>query len=252
MLNDNKIEVHLHLWYEKSSIYLLKKISKQWNGRINISLIEDAQSNKEILNCANDLFAEVQTVYCENKGSDQSGFYESLKANNESKEWVFYAHDKSEDKIPWLDQIVDPILQSSKINACIEEENVGIISSGNPKRLSSLLTEEYLVKLDKQTKKKDKLAIVLSRQTLVWLRELQYILYDTHGLIDKENLNFKFTAGTMFLIRSNVLKITHDCIHQDFFPSCYRVDGDVTHALERFYYYVSICLGLQNYFVQEV
>ena len=79
MLNKQKVEVHLHLWYEDVSIYLLKKLKKHWDGRINISLLHDAESNKNILNFASDNFQEVNTVYVPNRGTDQNGFFASYK-----------------------------------------------------------------------------------------------------------------------------------------------------------------------------
>ena len=93
MLNKQKVEVHLHLWYEDVSIYLLKKLKKHWDGRINISLLHDAESNKNILNFASDNFQEVNTVYVPNRGTDQNGFFQSYKNHSEGKDWIFYAHD---------------------------------------------------------------------------------------------------------------------------------------------------------------
>lgn len=250
MLNKEKVEVHLHLWYEDVSIYLLKKLKKHWDGRINISLLHDSESNKNILDFASDNFQEVNTVYVPNRGTDQNGFFASYQNHSEGKDWIFYAHDKSNDKLEWIDQITDPLLEQEKtVNKLMQDENSGIISSGNPVRLERLRSEEDLIALDKTMQFHHKHRVVLCRQTLIWLRELQYILYEKHGLINKNNLNFKFTAGTMFLIDKRVLTLVHDCIHENFFPAHYREDGDMPHALERFYFYVSICLEQKNHFI---
>ena len=250
MLNQEKIEIHLHLWYEDTSLYLLKKLSPHWKGRINISLINDSESNDAILDFAHDNFCDVKTVYVPNKGTDQNGFFASYQTNKENKDWVFYAHDKSKDKLEWIDQIVDPLLeQEKKVNSLINDKTSGLVSSKHPERLESLKSEEDLIHLDKVLRFNQKHLVVLCRQTLVWLRELQYIMYEKHGLIKRDNLNFKFTAGNMFLIDKRVLSLAHSCIHEDFFPSHYRPDGDMPHALERFYFYVSLCLEQENHFI---
>lgn len=243
-------EIHLHLWYEDESIYLVDKISKIANGRINLSFNTDGKANDKLLDYCKTKFSDVRAVYVENGGNDQIGFFNSIKENNEGKKFIFYAHDKNPNKREWVDQCVDPLVNNIKsVNKHLAEENTGIVSSGNPKRLEFLLTEEKLIEIDKHTDMSEKTGVVLARQTLIWLRELQYILYDVHGYIDKSNLNFRFTAGNMFIINSDVLSLAHSVLHPSFFPAIYREDGDMPHALERFYYYVSLCMKRKNIFV---
>lgn len=250
MLNKELIEVHAHLWYEDVSIYLLDKLREAWDGRVNLSLIKDAESNQAIVSHSEKLFPEVRYIEVKNLGNDQSGFKQSFTKNTEDKPWVFYVHDKNKIKQNWIDDIVDPIVcQPNRVNSLIEKEEIGLISSGNPTRRMDILNEEKLIDYDRRTPIPEKKRIVLSRQTLVWLRELQYILYEKHGFIAKENLNFSFTSGTMFVIRSDVTAMAHSCIHDNYFPDFYREDGDMPHALERFYYYVSICLDYRNEFI---
>ena len=250
MLNKDLLQVHAHLWYEDVSKHLLDKLCKGWDGRINLSLIKGAESNQGIVSHAEGLFPEVRYVEVKNLGNDQSGFKESIAKNSEDKPWIFYVHDKNKVKIDWLNEIVDPIIyQTDRVNSLMEDDDVGLISSGNPRRKEDLLSEETLIRFDRKTALSDKKGIVLARQTLVWLRELQYILYENHGFIAKENLNFSFTSGTMFVIRNDVTAMAHSCIHDNFFPDFYREDGDLPHALERFYYYVSICLDYKNQFI---
>ena len=148
---------------------------------------------------------------------------------------------QSNDKLEWIDQITDPLLeQEQTVNKLMEDESSGIISSGNPTRLERLRSEEDLIALDKTMQFHHKHKVVLCRQTLIWLRELQYILYEKHGLINKDNLNFKFTAGTMFLIDKRVLSLVHDCIHENFFPAHYREDGDMPHVKDFTFMYLYV------------
>lgn len=251
ILDEDKIQVHLHLWYEEESIYLIDKIHKVWeNRRVNISFNTDGKANDKLLEYCRGKFSDVRTVYVENKGSDQVGFFKSIQKNSEDdKEFIFYAHDKSSNKREWIDQNIDPIIDNCGVVNSYLKEDVGVISSANPKRLEPLLSEEKLIAIDKETAISEKKGVVLARQTLIWLRELQYILYDVHGYIDKKRLNFKFTAGNMFIINREVLKMAQSVVHPSFFPSGYREDGDMPHALERFYYYVSLCMKKQNIFI---
>lgn len=249
MLNNDNIQVHMHLFYKEPSIYLMDKISKKWNGRVNISVNDDGKDNEAILSHANKIFPEVKVVVTQNVGNDQMGFKNSISVNSEeNKNWILYVHDKSADKQRWVDEIVDPIInQEDVVLGLIEQDEFGIISAAN--KCQEILDEEYLVELSKRCKLEEKYSIVGSRHTLIWLRELQYILYSKHGLINKQHINFKFTAGTMFLAHKDVVNISHDCVHQSFFEKQYRPDGKVEHALERFYYYVSACLRKKIMFI---
>jgi len=257
MLNEQKINVVMHLWYEETSLFLIDKLSKVWSGEVHVSLIRGSESNETLIRKMKEKFAEVHTYeLSQNFGNDQIGFWKIFRKIKNKKQWTLYLHDKHPDKIEWINDIVDPLINNAKIiNKMIEEDNdfgeskYGIISSGHKQRMVKILTESCLVEIDKNTPKEDKLEIVLSRQTLVWLRELQYILYNEYGLIEKEQLNFYFTSGTMFVINTEVAEMAHACVCENFFPECYRKDGDVTHALERFYYYVSLCSGRKNEFI---
>lgn len=249
-INKDKTQVHLHLWYEDESIYLLDKVSKIHDGRINLSFNDDGKANDKLLNYCKDKFSDVRHITVKNGGNDQIGFFHSMKQNGEDKEYTFYAHDKNPNKREWVDQCVDPLVENIKVvNEYIDKGDAGMISSSNPKRLEFLLTEEKLIAIDKETAISEKKGIVLARQTLIWLRELQYVLFEKHGYIDKDQLNFRFTAGNMFIIDNDVLSLAHSILHPSFFPEAYREDGDMPHALERFYYYVSLCMKRKNIFI---
>ena len=253
MINDTQVELHMHLWYLDTSIYLMDLVSSGIQCDANISLVKDSPNNTKIIDYAKQKFKSVNIVESPNRGNDQCGFFKSVEKNsNPNKNWIFYAHDKHPDKIDWIDQIVKPIVSnSSKINKVLEsgQDEVGIISSSHPKRMIKTFSEEELVMIDKAADMGEKVKVVLSRQTLIWLRELQYILYDQHGYIDKDNLNFTFTAGTMFIINKEIFHLAKSCTHENFFPNAYRPDGDMPHALERFYFYVSLAAGKNNIFI---
>lgn len=235
------IEIHAHLWYVKESQELLDKVAVRFNDRINISLVKDSEGNKEILNHAKSKFKKVEIVYVDNMGNDQVGFIESYKANNEDKPWVFYVHDKKD--VKWTNALIDPILNCQNLEDLINTRKIGMI--GSEKKIFAAETEEYLAQRDSELPFEEKLDIVRYRNTVTWIRELQYIFYTEFGFTDKEKEKFKFFAGTMFLARSNVIKLTHLCVHDNFFEPNYSPNGKVEHGLERFYGYVNKCIKLE-------
>lgn len=235
------IEIHAHLWYVKESKELLDKVAVRFNDRINISLVKDSEGNKEILSHAKSKFKSVQVVYVDNMGNDQVGFIESYKINTEDKPWILYVHDKK--NVKWTNELIDPILDCKNLEGLINENAVGMI--GSEKKIKAAETEEYLAKRDAELPFEQKLDIVKYRQTVTWLRELQYILYTEFGFQVEAKEDFQFFAGTMFLARKNVIRLTHSCIHDSFFEPHYRNNGRVEHGIERFYGYVNKCLHLE-------
>lgn len=250
-INKDIVDVYMHLWYLEPSKRLMQKISKIHTGEVFISLNKGGVNNEEIIDFANKLFEKVNITTTDNSGSDQLGFWRAYKKEkNRRKPYTLYIHDKREDKQDWVDDLVDPIIDNiEEINDILErKENVaGIISS--KKRRTKIHTEDALVEIDQISDLCSKKGIVLSRHTLVWLRELQYILFNEHAIIDKDAINFDFSAGTMFIANSQVIEYCHECVHPTFFGDCYRTDGNVEHAMERFYYYVSLCLKYENIFI---
>lgn len=249
MFND-LIDVHLHLYYLEPSIYLLNKIRKVYSGKVYLSFNKNGHYNKEIQQHASKIFDSLDIAYVTNLGNDQYGFFHSFQKNKNPKDWIFYAHDKTIKRIDWLDEIIDPIFEDKKIIEKLGDEKIGLISSSVYPHYQQLLSENNLTELSKNKDYSRRLKIIQARHTLTWYRELQYILLTNTGLIDADNLNPFFTAGNMFIARNSVVKISHDCVHESFFENYYREDGNVEHALERFYYYVSLCLKYKNYFVE--
>lgn len=249
MLDKDLVSVNMHLFYLEPSIYLLDKIADHYKGHLYMSLNENGQANEEIQSHAESKFKKVTSVIIKNKGNDQYGFYSSFKQNDLNTPWILYCHDKTIKRIDWLDAILDPILEYEDIEKALLNDKNGIISSGNPEYHHRMISEEDLTSLSKTKNYSGRLKIMQARHTLTWFRELQYILLSDTGFINADNLNPYFTAGNMFLARRPVVKLSHQCIHESFFEDYYREDGNVEHAMERFYFYVSECLKYENLFI---
>ena len=249
MLDSKKISFHIHLFYLEPSIYLLDKIRDAFDGNIYISLNKNGERNEEILSHAESLFKNVDHVVVDNVGNDQYGFFHSFPQNQDETEWVFYCHDKTIKRIDWLDEIIDPVINYEDINNIMDDDNIGLVTAGNNKHCMNMYTEDILTGMSKSKNYSKRLKIVQARHTLTWYRELQYILLTDTGLINTDLLNPRFTAGNMFMARKSVIKLAHDCVHKSFFENYYREDGNVEHALERFYFYVTGCMKYKNFFV---
>lgn len=253
MIDPKTLSVHLHLFYTEPSIYLIDKISEYYNGDVYVSVNNEGQGNDTILSHAKTKFNKVHDIVVENRGNDQYGFFHSNKMSKSQTPWVFYAHDKTIKRIDWLDEILDPILSLGEktLHNLFEDEENGIISSGSVKYKHKIMTEDDLTQLSKNKNFDSRLKIIQARHTLTWYRELQYILLTETGFINPEKLNPDFTAGNMFFIRRPILNMCHKCVHDSYFENYYREDGNVEHALERFYFYVSECMKYKNIFIEE-
>lgn len=249
MLNHKLIDLHAHLWYEESSIFLLEKLSKAWDGPITISFNDNGPNNKDIEKKAKSLFPKVIPYVYTNRGTDQYGFYKATRETiKDDKKWTFSCHDKNPKKMSFLDDTLDPIINNSEaVNKYIEDETVGMIASELMKR--KIDTEEDLISHSKYVQFDLLHNVVQAKHTLSWIRELQYLLFNKHKMINKEHVNFDFAAGNIFLIKNDVLKLSQSCVHENWFPTYYRTDGDVSHGLERFYFYVSICMNYENVYI---
>jgi hypothetical protein len=237
----------LHLFYEQPAIYLLNKVAQFYDGdTVYISIVKDAPHNLNIIKHANKCFKNVITNIEPNKGNDQYGLFRMFeKYEDELGRWIFYFHDKHESKLDWLDELIDPFIHNKLLLDSIK--HAGIIASNSKDYKLKVKSEEDLTKMSEDLPNSNRVTIVRSKHTLAWIRELQYILYKDTGIIDDENLNFDFIAGNMFCIKKSVLKLALSCVHDSFFESSYRPDGDVGHGLERFYFYVNKCLKYDLY-----
>lgn len=252
MIDKNKLSVYMHLFYKDPSIYLIEKVASEYEGDVCISLNDTGKDNDEIISFAEERFKDVKCVTVKNKGNDQYGFFKAFQEYPCTKEWTFYCHDKTIKRIDWLDKILEPIFSNEeKINDFLCSEKAGIISSGDGEYYNKMMTEEDLTELSKSRNFDSRLKIIQARHTLTWYRELQYILLTNTGFIDTENLNPFFTAGNMFIARTPIINMAHSCIHESYFENYYREDGNVEHALERFYFYLSLCMKYKNIFINN-
>jgi lipopolysaccharide biosynthesis protein len=253
MLNSEALSMHLHLYYKGPSTLLLEKISKAWGGKVYISLVSENENNKDIVSIAKSLFSEVVVVENENSGNDQYGFYKSLQQNNDDTDWIFYAHDKHESKIDWMNALIDPLIaHSDTINYLIRQDNIGLIAAKSNKYTCIQISEEQLNSLGDICPQEERIKIIQSKQTLVWLRELQRSLARQNKLSQIHDPNaLVFIAGNIFIIRRSVLHKCHNCLHENFFGKHYRQDGDIGHGLERFYFYAPLCLNFNVQLVGE-
>lgn len=253
MLNSEMFSIHLHLYYKDPSIILLNKISKIWQGKVYISLVYGNESNSDIISVAKSLFSDVVLIENENSGNDQYGFYKSFQQNNDSTEWIFYAHDKHESKIEWMNSLLDPIVKRAEVvNHLAEKDEIGLIASKCPKYITEVLLEDRLNIYANMCKPDERLKIIRSKHTLIWLRELQAELVRQNNLKNIHDPNLlRFVAGNIFIMRREILKKCHSCVHESFFDKYYKTDGDIGHGLERFYFYAPLCLDFQIQLVGE-
>jgi len=243
-MNSTKISTHVFVYYLDEGIWLLKKLKEFYSGHIFLSLIEDAPYNDTLLYLANDMF-DVSVTYVKNKGTDQIGFYNSFKRDNTQKDWILYLHDKSADKKDWLQSLIDPLI--SVDNGMLSNNKIGMISSlAHKNRVSTI---DYISSQSKYINYQYRRGLVESIHTVVWLKQLQEILFQKHNLIDEDNIYNRFCAGNVFLARKNVIETAHSCVYDNFFNDGYRSDGEIGHGLERFYFYVSECLGYTNLYI---
>jgi hypothetical protein len=247
----NNTSVHLHLYYEDAGSYLLKKLSKIWNGKIYLSLVHNNCANDILLSLANSIFSDIDIVYVDNKGTDQYGFLHSFKLNNEDTKWILYWHDKHLSKKQWLDDLTDLFCIDENIQEIKRYTNdissCGIISSA--KCRNKALSFHQIAELSPYMAIEYRQNIVRSYHAIIWLKELQYLFKQRYNLYDENEIYPEFSAGTVFLARRDIVAKAHSVVHDNYFEDCYRADGDVGHALERFYHYVSKCLGYTNKFI---
>ena len=253
MLNSEMFSIHLHLYYKDPSILLLEKISKAWKGKIYISLVSGNENNDNITTVAKSLFSEVVVVENENSGNDQYGFYKSFQQNHDDTDWIFFAHDKHESKIDWMNQLVDPLVtHTDAINYLARQDEIGLIATKADQYTHIQMSEEQLNSLGDTCPHDERIKIIRSKHTLVWLRELQRALVKQNNLSQIHDPNaLVFVAGNMFMMRRSILSKCHNCLHENFFDKYYKPDGDIGHGLERFYFYAPLCLNFNVQLVGE-
>lgn len=245
MLNKDIISTHIFLYYSQTGEYVLDTVSKFYNGTIYLSLVENNPSNDFLLNIAKENFEDIKVVYVDNFGTDQYGFYNTFKYDFGKQPWIFYCHDKNPSKSDWLYEMLSIY---DNIDDSMLNDRVGIISA-NKYKVKQRSFEELLLDNSGTSYRKRK-DVVQSMHTLIWLHELERILLSKYDIGNKDFKCPIFSGGNTFLIKRDILEKSHGCIYEEFFNrGVYRTDGEVEHGLERFYYYVSQCLGYENIFI---
>lgn len=247
-MNTELVSTHVFLYYELTGRYVLEAVSKFYKGPIFLSLVKNNPVNDLLINYASSLFEKTYLVLVDEAGTDQYGFYHSFQHDDTTKPWVFYCHDKHPSKKQWLSELIEIF---SKIDDHIlSNSNYGIVSALKHKQ--KIKGYKHILEETAGMPKQYRKGVVQALQTLLWLNELQSILANEFKL-KREDLKYpEFSAGNIFLIKRDILSKTHKCIHKDMFnKNIYRTDGEVEHGLERFYFYVSQCMGYENLYIGE-
>lgn len=244
-MNSKDITAHIFVTYPDTGKHLLDRISKIYTGKsIFLSLINGNSANESLIDTAKQYY-DVNLIYVDNAGTDQYGFYHSFKYDNLDTNWIFYCHDKHSSKISWLDDMIDAF--ENIPDELLEYDRNGIISA--KKHEQKISSFDDLLSIASAIDLRHTKNIVEAMHTLIWYLQLQRILSIKQELSNKEFKFTNFSAGNFFLIRRNILEKTHSCIYEDFFnKGVYRLDGEIGHGMERFYFYVSKCLGYENIF----
>lgn len=244
-MNHTDVSVHIFAFYQDTGKYLLERVSKIYNGNsIYLSLVNGNHANDTLIETARKYF-DVKIIYVDNSGTDQYGFYHSFKYDNLDTNWIFYCHDKHISKIDWLNDMMDTFDNIDK--GLLDNKKNGMLAS--KKHEAKIQSFDDLLELENTMDIKYRKALVESMHTLIWYLQLQRILFIKQELSSKEDKFTNFSAGNIFLIRRDVLEKAHACIYENFFnKGVYRSDGEVGHGIERFYFYVSKCMGYENVF----
>ena len=244
-MNNQLVSTHAFLYYKDTGIDLLNKISQYCKGKLFLSLILNNPNNKIIISHARKLF-DLDITYVENTGSDQGGFYQSFKKDYSEKSWIFFCHDKHIEKKEWMLDLLD-IITNVEDNY-LNNPKCGIISSS--KYINKVESINDLLNTYGNMQFEGRKCLVQSMHTVIWLKELQRILLEKFELIKEESIYPRFCSGNIFLIRKDIVEKSHGCVYDSFFnKNVYRTDGEVAHGLERFYFYVSECMGYHNIFI---
>lgn len=236
--------VHVFTYYDDTGKFVLNRLKEFYSGPIYLSLVNGNKNNDSLLTEANSLF-DVLVTYIDNYGTDQAGFYNTFKKDNLKTPWILYLHDKSNDKKSWLEDLINPLKDVN--TQTLYNENIGIISAAAHKHQTYSINEllKMYGNIDFQYRKN----LVQSMCTTLWLKELQRILLEKHNIFNEKMLFPPFCAGNIFFCRREIIQKAHDCVCENFFNIGYKSDGEVEHGLERFYFYVSMCMNYHNLFI---
>lgn len=258
----NKFSTHIHLSYREPAQELLMLLSKVWRGRlIHLSLNNGGEHNEEILNFAEKLF-EVKTTLVEDMGTDQWGFINSFKDNEEDVENILYLHDKKD--MAWMVRACGPLLNKScEAFALMGEREIGLIGAQSVRK--KILSYEGVLAYHQPSRikvikeggrivwdmyKPNGSQVVRTLSTLCWYQILVRELASAFNIGTHRNIfEIFFPAGTIFMAKKQLVQVAHECVSDSFFESGHINDGKVEHALERFYGYVCSSLNLRDVYI---
>ena len=255
----DKFSTHIHLSYRESAQELLILLSKVWRGRlIHLSLNNGGEHNEEILKFAEKLF-EVKTTFVEDMGNDQWGFINSFRDSEEETDNILYLHDKK--NITWMVGACGPLLEKGcEAFNLMGEREIGLVGAHSVRQ--KILTYEKALEYHQPHRVADKnrgvwdiyestaKRTIRSLKTLCWYQILVRELASAFQIGTHRNISDSFfPAGTIFMAKRQLVQVAHTCVLDDFFESGYVADGQVEHALERFYGYVCNSLNLRDVYI---
>ena len=234
-----KFLVHLHIYYHNQVDYFIKKLSNirgcDWD--LFVTYVEE---NQDSLNKIKKFKQDTILKKVENIGYDVWPFIQVIKQINlKEYDYVIKLHTKNCSSKPdifhkkgyyWRNHLVNPLIGSKKIfkrnlKAIAENNNIGIVTG----------TKVYI-------------------EMLHTLPEETYLLY---GFCKKYNINInqnKFIAGTMFIIKSNILEFFKNSdINKEDFDICSKSHskGSIAHVLERIFSLITTMYGYNVYYVND-
>lgn len=219
--------VHLHLYYHNQIDYFIEKLSNisdcDWDLFVTICE-EDEISRQKILA----LKPDAKIIEVNNIGYDIWPFLQILKLvdldqydyvlklhtkNYRKKVWwpKDYKYKSNKKGFYWRNTIVEPLVGSKKIF----KENLKILSNN----IGMIVDRSYMISLKQNSSSKD--------------------LESYENLVKKLNITNKYThffAGTMFIIKSSILKrLLNLSIDESYFDviSQQGITSSYAHALER-------------------
>ena len=226
-----KLLVHLHVYYHNQVDYFIKKLSNisgcDWD--LYVTYVEE---NEVTQNKIKTLKPDAVFMKVENLGYDVLPFIQVIRSINlDDYNYVMKLHTKSanEKRVKvfgckkhsfkgffWRNEIVNSLIGSKKqfkanLDLLKKNNNVGMITS--------------------------KLFFLLINGMSIFTEDTSLLYYLKKRLNIKSNLRY-FCAGTMFIIKSDVLNVlkNSDITIEDFSnTSKSHSNGTIAHALERIY-----------------
>ncbi len=192
-MNNKKILVHLHLYYQDQTDYMIEKLRNitdcNWDLFLTYCTLDNIQRQKFLK-----LKHDTHFIQVENRGYDVLPFINVIKSVNLNEyDYVLKIHTKNKQKKFWVgeyntsgywwrNQLINPLLKTKKQFI----KNLKILD--NKPQIGMLFSEILCWKLGNS----------LPEDTFLLEEELKYLNF-------KSNYQY-YCAGTMFFARSNIFK----------------------------------------------